>query len=311
MVTLSSAPGHSTATMNHKRPPEVEGWLNLHIYHPLSRRLANALKSTFVTPNMVSVLGFLFICAAAFAYTGLAWPVSALLGFLLHISWHVIDGADGELARMTGKASATGELVDGLCDYAGHIVLYIALAAMLDDTIGGWSWFIASCAGASHIVQSNHTETQRRIYRWWAYGTGWIGQARKEGDEVFSRRSGISLLFGWAVYPYLWLGRIMNPSSAEVEAALAEAANNPALLERMRRIVRDEAKVAVLYQHIVGPNPRAIILGASMALGSPLWFFLATVGPQNLLLAISIYHHHAMNRRLAARLKAELAAARA
>jgi hypothetical protein len=188
----------------------------------------------------------------------------------------------------------------------GHIVLYIALAAFLDDSLGGWAWFIASCAGASHIVQSNHTEIERRIYRWWAYGTGWIGQARKEGDEMFRRRSGLMLIFGWVVHAYLWLGRVMNPNSAAVDAALGAAANDPALLERMRRIVREEAKLPVLFQHLVGPNPRAIVLGISMAFGSPLWFFLFTIVPQNLMLALSIHLHHAMNRRLAARLQEEL-----
>lgn len=307
MVTVSTPSRHSTATMNAKRPPEIEGWLNLHIYHPLSNRLAAALRPTGVTPNMVSVLGFVLICGAAAAYTGLAWPVSAVLGCLLHLSWHVVDGADGALARMTGKASATGELVDGVCDYAGHVVLYIALAEFLDDRLGGWAWGIAWAAAISHIVQSNHTETERRIYRWWAYGTGWIGQAQKEGDEVFKRRSWFTLLFGFWVHIYLWIARLINPNSAEVDALLAGAADDPALLQKMRETVREEAKVPVFFQHLVGPNPRAIVLGISMALGSPLWFFLFSLIPQNILLAVSIYQHHALNRRLAVKLQAELA----
>jgi hypothetical protein len=299
----------TASTMNAKRPPEIEGWLNLHIYHPLSERLAAALRPTGVTPNMVSVLGFLFICAAAWAYTGLSWPVSAALGFFFHISWHVIDGADGALARMTGKASATGELVDGVCDYAGHVVLYIALAEFLDNWLGGWAWAAAWAAAISHIIQSNHTETERRIYRWWAYGTGWLGQVAKDDDEVYKRRSWFTLLFGFWVHIYLGISRIINPDSAEIDAMFAEAEGDPALVERMRAIVREEAKVPVLFQHLVGPNPRAIVLGISMALGSPLWFFLFTLIPQNVMLAFSVYSHHALNRRLAVRLRAEIAAA--
>lgn len=311
MVTVPTSPGHATATMNAKRPPEIEGWLNLHVYHPLSNRLAALLVPTGVTPNMVSFFGFLILCAAAGAYVGLAWPVSAALGCFLHLSWHVVDGADGALARITGKASATGELVDGVCDYAGHVVLYIALAEFLDDWLGGWAWATAWAAAISHIIQSNHTETERRIYRWWAYGTGWIGQAHKDGDEMFKRKSWFMLLFGFWVPLYLWISRRINPSSAEVEAAFADAEGDPALVERMRAIVREEAKAAVLYQHLVGPNPRAIVLGISMALGSPLWFFLFTLGPQNVVLALSIREHHALNRRLTMRLRAEIDAARA
>jgi phosphatidylglycerophosphate synthase len=38
---------------------------------------------------------------------------------MLHMGWHVLDGADGDLARMTGRASPQGELFDGICDYVG------------------------------------------------------------------------------------------------------------------------------------------------------------------------------------------------
>ncbi|MBO9498059.1 MAG: CDP-alcohol phosphatidyltransferase family protein [Novosphingobium sp.] len=309
MVSVTTPVRHPNKAMNGK-PPEVEGWLNMHVYHPLSDRLAIALCPTGVTPNMVSFGGFLLICGAGAAYTGLPWPVSAALGFLLHISWHVVDGADGALARMTGKASSIGELVDGVCDYAGHVVLYVALAQFLSLWLGGWAWAAAWAAAISHIVQSNHTETERRIYRWWAYGTGWIGQVQQQGEGVFGARNWFTLTFGWLIYPYLWLSRAMNPNSAEIDALLATGAGDPLLVERMRRIVREEARVPVLFQHLVGPNPRAIVLGISMAFGSPLWFFLFTMGPQNAMLAISVYQHHTMNRRVAARLRAELAGAR-
>ena len=65
-------------------------------------------------------------------------------------------------------------------------------------------------AAISHIVQSNHTETERRIYRWWAYGTGWIGQVQQQGEGVFGARNWFTLTFGWLIYPYLWLSRAMK-----------------------------------------------------------------------------------------------------
>ena len=144
------------------RPRELEDGLNFHVYHPLSGRLARALVPTGVSPNAVSVLGGLLICAAAYFYTQVAWPAGALIGFACHLLWHVVDGADGDLARMTGKASPTGEIIDGICDYAGHVVLYVALAAMLAESIGGWAWAWGWAAGLSHVVQTNHAESQRR-----------------------------------------------------------------------------------------------------------------------------------------------------
>src|SRR5688572_1851297 len=152
-----------------RRAPELEDPLNRYLYHPLAARLARSLAPTGISPNAVSVAGAMFVWAAAWAYTAVAWPFGVLLGLGLHMIWHVVDGADGDLARLTGKASPKGEMVDGLCDYAAHAVLYITLAALLDDAIGGWAWILASVAGASHAFQTNHAESQRRNYLCWAY----------------------------------------------------------------------------------------------------------------------------------------------
>src|SRR4051812_24260379 len=156
------------------RPRELEDPLNFFVYHPLAARLARLLVPTGIAPNAVSVMGLVALCAATWAYTRLDAPLNALIGFALMLLWHVVDGADGDLARMTGRTSATGELVDGVCDYVGNIIMYVAFAFLLDDTLGAWAWVLAVTAGASHIVQTNHAETQRRLYLWRAYGVPWL-----------------------------------------------------------------------------------------------------------------------------------------
>ena len=188
------------------RPRELQDGLNRFIYHPLSARLARLLRPTGVSPNAVSVAGCLLIWAAAWAYSQLAWPHGVLLGLSFHMLWHVVDGADGDLARLTGKASPLGELVDGVCDYCGHAVLYVALAAMLDDEIGLSAWPLAFAAAASHAAQTNHAETQRRSYLWWAYGIPWIKHAKAAGDERLERRTWFTLAPGGFLRGYLWLG---------------------------------------------------------------------------------------------------------
>ena len=291
-----------TAARPTGRPPELEDWLNRQIYHPLARRLAVALQPTRVTPNMVSVAGALLICLAAVAYTTLAWPLSVALGFLCHVSWHVVDGADGDLARLTGKSSPTGELVDGLCDYAGHIALYVALAAFLAQELGGWAWFVASLAGASHIVQANHAESQRRIYLWWAYGRSWLAQAKSGDERAFPRFGWLGYVLRWGTAGYLALARAMNPHAEAVDAVFARSASDSQRTEALRAIVRGRARTSLSLQNLLGANPRAILLGASMAFGTPLWFFAVECVVLNALLALSIGYHRRYSRELAIRL---------
>jgi phosphatidylglycerophosphate synthase len=284
------------------RPPEVQDGLNRFIFHPLAHRLARALHPTGISPNLVSVAGTLLVWGAAFAYTGMDWPASAILGFTLHALWHVVDGADGDLARLTGKSSPTGELVDGVCDYSGHLILYILLTAQLDDRLGAWAWVLAVAASASHIVQNNHAETQRRTYLWWAYGVPWLKHAQTAGDEVFQGRNWFSLTFGWMAREYIRLSQSMTPNAQRVDLALAASAGDPQESERIRRLVKEECAKSLELQKLLGSNPRTIILGLSMAFGSPIWFFLAQFVAMNLLLAYSVRHHNAANARLVRRL---------
>lgn len=283
-----------------RRPREMQDPLNHYLYHPLAWKLALRLARTPLTPNMVSVIGAGFVIAAAVVYAQPWWPYSALLGLALHMTWHVVDGADGDLARITGRSSPTGEMVDGLCDYASHIVLYFVLGYLLAAQIGGVAWAFMTVAGISHIVQSNHVEVQRRQYQWWVYGVPWLRNTHKSDSDT--ARSGFAGLVSF----YLALASGMTPHALKVDDAVAEAGDrDPAALNRIRAAVRAEAPPLLFLCKLLGPNPRAIVLGLSMLAGSPVWYFIYQAVVLNLLLAISVIRHNRAAERIAARIGAD------
>jgi hypothetical protein len=272
--------------------------LNHYIYHPLAWQLALRLARTRLTPNMVSVIGGGFVIAAAVAYAQPWWPVSALLGMALHMTWHVVDGADGDLARITGRSSPIGEMVDGLCDYASHVVLLprarLGCSTTRSAISPGRSTVVA---GLSHILQSNHVEVQRRQYQWWVYGTPWLRNTH-EADSA-TANSG----FGGLVSFYLNLASGLTPYALKIDAAVAEASDHdPAALERIRTAVRAEAPPLLFLCKLLGPNPRAIVLGLGMLAGSPLYFFIYQAVVLNGLLVLSVVEHNRAARRIATKL---------
>ena len=284
------------------KPPELEGWSNTWIYHPLSRRLARALVPTPITPNMVSVASGLLVVAAGFAYTRLEWPVAVLAGFAAHALWHVVDGADGTLARLTGRASPLGELVDGAADYLSHMFIYWLLAVMLAAEIGFAAYpFVLAC-GLFRIVQSNHAESQRRIYLWRIRGTPWLKQAFAEGEEKVAERGMLARLFAPLGRAYVALAGTTGALSARVDAEIARLADDPAALGRARALCREQARVPLQLQLWLGANPRTVILGLSMATGSPLWYFLAELTLFNSLMVWSMLSQRRCDRALAAEL---------
>lgn len=286
-----------------QRPRELQDPLNHYLYHPLAWQLARQLARTPLTPNMVSVFGALLVIGASIAYTNLSYPVSAALGMALHMSWHVVDGADGDLARLTGRSSPIGEMVDGLCDYLSHIVLYLVLGwtlAHTDGPFGGWAgWALIVGAGISHAVQANHVEVQRRQYQWWVYGTPWLRHSHSAKDSATSRT-----MFSGLVSAYLNVASGMTPQALRIDAAVDAAAGDQPRLDAIAAAVRAEAPPLLFMCKVLGPNPRAIVLGLSMFAGSPVWYMLYQSIVLNALMVLSVLMHNAAARRIAARIGA-------
>lgn len=304
ITTGQQATGQPTTRQRPQRPRELQDSLNHYVYHPLAWRLARLLAPTPVTPNMVSVAGGLFVVTAGVVYWrgaawGLVWPWGPLVAMGLHLTWHVVDGADGDLARLTGRSSPLGELVDGICDYVSHIVLYVLLAVVLTPAIGaGWAWFWTLLAGASHIAQANFVEVQRRFYQYWTYGVPWLNNATKADAPLFEDQRGLSWILRGVVLGYLRLASGMSPHALEIDTAVttaiaADRAGDGAALARIRAQVQREQRPLLFMLKFLGPNPRAIVLGASMLLGSPLWYFVYQSLALNLLLIVAVRRENA------------------
>ena len=267
------------------KPREAQGFTNAWLFHPAARRLATWLARTPVTPNMVSVAGAAMVIAAGVLYARVGTPPAILAGFAIHLAWHVVDGADGDLARMTGRASPIGEVVDGLCDYGGHVVLYLLLGGALFPALGWVAWGLAVAAGGSRVVQSVYAETQRRTYLWWAYGIPWLRTGRVAGGSA-----------GAAGAVYLTISRWLSAGTQAVEPFAADGDPRVAPLARM------EGRRTLPLQVALGANARTVLLGLAMLAGSPAWFFLVEASLLNLLLVVSILQQRRASARIAVRL---------
>jgi phosphatidylglycerophosphate synthase len=107
----------------------VSRWLN----RPLSTTISRWLVRTSITPNQISLLSFLCCAAAAslFAFSAYqSWPIAyALLAFggVLAQFGSVIDGCDGEVARLKFQQSDFGGWFDAVLDRYADALLVSAM----------------------------------------------------------------------------------------------------------------------------------------------------------------------------------------
>lgn len=87
----------------------------------VSKPIAGAVARTGVTPNQITLIGFLANVAAAIL-VGFGFFVAGAVVMLLG---GVLDLIDGALARLTGRSTAFGEVFDAVMDrYSEGVILF-------------------------------------------------------------------------------------------------------------------------------------------------------------------------------------------
>ncbi len=91
-----------------------------------ARWLVTPLKATRVTPNHLTTVRLLIGLASALAFTrgGYLW---SNMGALMLVLSNFTDHADGELARISGKASKTGHIYDLASDAVVTVAVFVGI----------------------------------------------------------------------------------------------------------------------------------------------------------------------------------------
>lgn len=106
--------------------------------HAIVRPPVRWLARTPVTPNHLTGLRFLTAVASCFLLaTGNSGESNVAAGLFL-VSF-LLDRADGELARQSGKSSILGHRLDLLADYSANVLVFLGMGLGLSDGDMGWS----------------------------------------------------------------------------------------------------------------------------------------------------------------------------
>ena len=128
------------------------GFVSRHLNRRISRPLARLLSHTPATPNQVSMAGLGIALASFFSFV----YGSHIAGAILVQASSVVDGVDGDLARLKGMGSDFGGFMDSMLDrYADTlIILGVTLwAASESSEVHVWLlgfWALAGSFGVTY-----------------------------------------------------------------------------------------------------------------------------------------------------------------
>lgn len=269
------------------RPPEIEEISNRWLIHPVARRLVPVAARLGVTPNAVSLTGMGCGLLAGLAYHRVGHPGLAVAGLALMGLWHLMDGIDGQLARLTGTHSAFGKVLDGICDYVTFAAVYLGLGSALASRHGDWVWALVAVAGASHAAQGASYEAQRQDYD--AFGWGRGAAAGTDGTGV-RREAGA---FGRLLGAYTALQGVLLGTDAATRAGLAAASADP----RARAAYRARFAPALRTWSVLSANCHTAAIFVFAVSGAPLWYFVFEAVGLNALLAVLLGAQRARSAR--------------
>jgi hypothetical protein len=141
---------------------EIEEVVDIYFFRRCGIVAARAAAATGLSPNGVSVIAGL---VGGIGGAMLASDRLALAGVACLFLHGILDSADGQLARMTGRTSELGRLLDGLAGYVTHISAYLGIVFSVIGRGGSWSilgW--AVLAGVATAVHAQMYDYHRTTY---------------------------------------------------------------------------------------------------------------------------------------------------
>jgi phosphatidylglycerophosphate synthase len=110
---------------------DTDGFMARHVERPISLQISRRLAGTAITPNQMSLISIAVgICGGPFFLS--PRPLMQTIGALLFLAHSILDGCDGELARLKFQQSRWGGVLDFWGDNVVHTIIFGCMGV-------GWS----------------------------------------------------------------------------------------------------------------------------------------------------------------------------
>lgn len=183
---------------------------NTYVARPVASILLVGLRRTPITPNQVTLAGaatFALVPAALVSAPNALGLVAATL--LLELAY-VLDKADGQLARLTGRTSEVGAYLDFLVDEYKALLLVGGCAVHQWLRSGGFDggrplWLLVGLAGVVLVAAATSLTTfvRREAYAGREIAPGESAR-RTESDEETSAVDHLKRFFGFLIHYPSW-----------------------------------------------------------------------------------------------------------
>src|SRR2546423_135037 len=281
---------------------EAEGVLDLYFYRKLGFQLAKFFAKIGMSPVGVTLLGGVFGIVAGHLYFYRNLTIN-ITGMALHVCANALDNADGQLARLTGRGSREGRIIDSLVDHLIFLSIYVHLTLRcLWQGASPAVWLLALAAGISHALQGAAADYYRNGYMYFVNG-----RAQSQFDSTALLRSQYRELdwryqpwnkFLLAIYlSFVWQQEMLAPKLKRLREVIDQLYPRE-VPDALKARYAGSARAMFKWWGLLMTNTRMLVLFALLFVGQPVWYFWFEVTLLNLLLVYLIVRQENMSRLL-------------
>ena len=158
----------------------VAAHLNRRLSVPISARLAR----TPITPTQITVISFLIaLSGAAFFTLGRLW--TGVVGAVLIQLASVVDGCDGEVARLRHLATARGAWLDTMLDRYADSAMVVALTLGYTAGHPGVLPWLGGFAASTSFLLASYSTKEFALRHGASYPNDWLARLKHRDLRIF------------------------------------------------------------------------------------------------------------------------------
>lgn len=288
---------------------DTEENIDIYFTRPLGLVLTLFYKALNIHPNVVTLIGIVIGMISAYFFYQSDLQSNIIAAVLITIA-NLHDSADGQLARLTGKKTLVGRMLDGFSADAIFFCIYWALVFRLYNTdmplLAGYQWkwwafILCLCAGIfGHVRQCNVSDYYRQIHLFFLKG--------KEGSELDTSEAQTPIVeearknkkwLDWAFFynyrNYCRGQEKVTPEFQRFYKAYLAAEPKP---EGLREEFLAGSRPLMKWTNFLTYNWRAIFLISSCLCDIPWLYPLAELTLFNIVRSYMRYKHEALCKRM-------------
>lgn len=311
---------------------DTEEWLDKVWTRPIGYWWARVFARLGVHPNVVTVLSMIIGAGSALFFIHGSFWYEGWFGFWMNVTAvlmlsiaNFFDSADGQLARMTGKKTRLGRILDGAASEVWFIPIYLCLAWRfycyhsiefdflgIEDTAVNAAWaagiflvVVIYSGFGCHGRQCGLSDYYRQIHLYFlngARGSEFDNSESQleEWDETPWKDNVVWKLFLGSYIQYTKSQEDRTPCFQRLMRRLRERYAAPEdIPQEFRDRFRAQSLPLMMWTNVLTFNTRAVVLYATCLLDVPCVYFLFEVIVMSLICSWMHARHERMCRRLA------------